>query len=91
MEQKSQQEILYKKNYKHFRKILFERYGITLNFQDYVNLHSIKLSRVVLQADKRSFQGFIIINEMAVKVIKSRYGKGNPLVTVLHLKIKDLN
>jgi len=82
------QKILYKKTYKHFKKRLFERYGITINFDEYINLHHIKLT-LITELD-RCISGFIIINNIAIKVIKSTTSKGKPLVTVLPLSKKDL-
>lgn len=84
----NEQTVLYKKTYKHFRKRLFERYGITVNFKEYVSLHLLKLNMVV-KLD-RSVSGIILINETAVKVAKSTTSKGNPLVTALPLSKKDL-
>lgn len=85
-----EQILLYKKTYKHFRKRLFERYGISVNFKEYVKLHNFKLSRSIEQTEKRSVLGILIINDMAVKVVKSKYDKGKPLITVLNLNNKDL-
>lgn len=90
MKKQSEQEVLYKKTYNHFRKRLFERYGITVNFKEYINLHNYKLSKSIEQPEKRSILGILIINEMAVKIVKSKYGKGKPLITVLNLNHKDL-
>lgn len=82
------ENILYKKTYKHFRKRLFERYGITVSFPEYVKLHKVKLN--LAQQKERSIVGFILINEMAVKVAKSNTSKGKPLVTALHISKIDL-
>ncbi|WP_295677301.1 hypothetical protein [uncultured Empedobacter sp.] len=82
------QNLLYKKTYKHFRKRLFERYGITVGFKEYVNLHCVPLS--LPETKDRSYIGYLIINGLAVKVAKARFSKGKPIVTALSLKKEDL-
>lgn len=92
MDPKTQKD-LYKPTYRHFKLQLLKRYGIRIDFYDYCQLHNMKLSMQQNKLNSKghmSLQGYLIIQDMAVKVIKSKNLPGKPLITVLPLTKKDI-
>lgn len=92
MDPKTQKD-LYKPTYRHFKLRLLKRYGIRIDFYDYCMLHNVKLSMKQKKFNSKgqvSIQGYLIIHDMAVKVIKSKNLPGKPLITVLPLTKKDI-
>lgn len=92
MAEKTQKD-LYKPTYQHFKLRLLKRYGIRIDFYDYCMLHNLKLSMQQNKFNSKgqvSIQGYLIIHDMAVKVIKSKNLPGKPLITVLPLTKKDI-
>lgn len=85
----TQDESTYKNNFRHFSARLSLRYGILITFWDYVSLCKFsKLTEAEIHKRKdgkgNCLIGFVQIQDIPVRVVKSTILRGKPLLTALY-------
>jgi len=85
----TQDESIYKNNFRHFSARLSLRYGILITFQYYVILCKESLLKEAEKHKRKDGKGdciigYITINDIEVRVVKSTHLRGKPLLTALN-------
>lgn len=82
---------IYEKHFRHFSERLSLRYGILITMQDYIELHSKELETIIEEKQEKdgiSLEGYISIKGEKVRVVKSIFISGRPLITALPITFK---
>lgn len=85
---------IYIKHFRHFSERLALRYNILITFEQYVFLCDEKPSIVKTKFDdqnRKTILGYINFNDSKIKIIKSMWIEGKPLITALPMKHKFKN